>query len=123
MIPHVASSQPHPPVPTILKSVSQWTGRDAIKQQKQYAKSEIMNPSLWNPTSPLSLQLQPLGPARSRDEPALPLPRSERSDVGDGDGDRVHTEGLEEVLGLGVDLEWGLSWGQSRDVWDVSGKG
>ena len=80
-----------------------------------------MNPSR-NPTSPPPLHpaTDPLGPAGTWDEPALPLPGSERSDVGDGNRDRVHTERPEEVLGLGVDFERGLGWGQSRDVGNVS---
>jgi len=42
--------------------------------------------------------------------------------AGDGDDvdrDRVHTEGTEEGLGLGVDVERGLSLVQSGDLWHV----
>lgn len=62
-----------------------------------------------------------LCPGSTRDVTTLPLPRCRCRDVGDGDGKLVHTEGLEEVLGLAVDLKGSLSRGQSRDVGNVSG--
>lgn len=64
--------------------------------------------------------LHNLVPAGARNVPALPLSGSERGDVGNGNGDRVHAEGSEQVLGLGVDLEGVLGRGQSRDVGNVS---
>lgn len=53
---------------------------------------------------------------------ALLLTRSESLDRLDRDGDRLHTERLEEVLGLVVDLEGRVGRdSEGRDFGDVSG--
>lgn len=64
----------------------------------------------------------PLSTARTRDESRLPLSGSVGGDVDDVDGKVVHTQRLEEVLGLGVDLEGRLlGSGKGRDLGDVPG--
>jgi hypothetical protein len=61
-----------------------------------------------------------LGLASAGDESALPLGTGVRLDGGDVDGEVVHAEGLEEVLGLVVDLERGVGRdGEGRDLGDV----
>ena len=58
--------------------------------------------------------------AGTGDVSALLLARGERLDRLDRDGDRVHAERLEKVLGLRVDLEGRVGRdGESRHVGDV----
>lgn len=62
-----------------------------------------------------------LSTARTRDKSSLPLSGSVGRDVDDVDGKVVHTQRLEEILGLGVDLERRLlGSSKSRDLGDVS---
>lgn len=61
-----------------------------------------------------------LSTARTRDKSSLPLSGSVGRNVDDVDGKVVHTQRLEEILGLGVDLERRLlGSSKGRDLGDV----